>query len=64
MVFGIRSANFLVDLDTKFTKLFGLYGGITFTLSKQNEFQDIISKDIVKIKAASFTGITVDPYRL
>jgi hypothetical protein len=61
MVFGIRSANFLVDLDTKFTKLFGLYGGITFTLSKQNEFQDIISKDIVKIKAASFTGITVDP---
>jgi len=64
MIFGIRSANFLVDLDTKFTKLFGLYGGITFTLSKQNEFQDIISKDIVKIKAASFTGITVDPYRL
>lgn len=59
-LFGLRSANFIVDMDKLFVKLFGAYGGITFTVIKQQPLK-IRRK---KIKARDFTSITVKAHSL
>lgn len=60
-IFSIKSANRLVDLDVKFTKLFNLYGGITFTITKKCVPK---REKIMKIKAREFTNQIVDPVNI
>ncbi len=60
-LFGIKTANRLTDLDSKMTKLFGLYQGITYTIEKNT---DLNKETANEIKAENFTGIKVSEYRL
>ena len=60
-LFGIKTANWLTNMDIKMTKLFGLYQGITFVIEKNNSAKT--GKNSM-IKAGDFTGIKVDEYKL
>lgn len=60
-LFGIKTANRLTDIDTKTTKLFGFYKGITFIIEKNNQLK---KKAASEIKAKTFTEIKVDEYRI
>lgn len=60
-IFGIKTANWLTNLDIKMTKLFGLYQGITFIIEKNDQ----LKKDAaLEIGAETFTGIKVNEYRI
>lgn len=61
-VFGIKTANFLVDIDAKIASTFGLYGGITFTIEKK--IMQVQKNPNQKITAKDFTGITVKEFKL
>lgn len=58
---GIRTANFLTDLDTKFTKYSGWYGGITFIIEKNGVKGRKPGKNI---NAKRFTNIKVPLYKI
>ena len=58
-VFGIGSANRMVDADDAFCSLFGSYGGITFTIIKTG-YKAVENPEI--IKARNFTGIKTGEY--
>ncbi|MEP7165047.1 MAG: class I SAM-dependent methyltransferase [Ferruginibacter sp.] len=60
-IFGIKTANWLTNIDGKMTKLFGLYHGITFIIEKNDKCRKVNS---TPIKAGNFTGIKVDEYKL
>ena len=60
-IFGIGTANRIVDLDAKLIKKFGAYEGITFIIEKTKCNKTNTKK---KIKARDFTGITVPEYHL
>ncbi|HEY4147317.1 MAG TPA: class I SAM-dependent methyltransferase [Chitinophagaceae bacterium] len=60
-IFGLRSANRLVDADVAVAKAIGPYGGITFTITKGNIPR---KENIRKIKAKDFTSISVKEYHL
>lgn len=60
-LFGIKTANWLTDLDIKMTKTFGLYGGITFTIEKSARIR---KSTLEEIKAAEFTNIKVKEHRV
>lgn len=59
-IFGIKTANRLIDLDAPLSKLTGLYSGITFVIRKSNS---ALSDNPKTIRAKDFTGITVPAYR-
>lgn len=60
IIFGIRTANFLVDIDSILVNLFGLYNGVSFTIEKGTSQQ---KKEAKKIKAEDFTNIKVPLYK-
>ena len=60
-IFGIKTANWLTNIDCIMTKAFGFYQGITFVIEKNN---NIKKEKFSTIKAGSFTNIKVDEYRL
>lgn len=59
-IFGIKTANRLTNMDTKMTKTFGLYQGITFIIEKDNSIK---KENAATIKAGSFTNIKVNEYK-
>ncbi len=59
-LFGIRTANWLTNMDVNMTKTFGFYQGITFVIEKNNSARKEKSSTL---KAGSFTGIKVKEYR-
>lgn len=60
-IFDIKTANWLVNLDIKMTRLFGLYYGITFIIAKNHQSKKATS---LEINATSFTEIKVNEYRI
>ncbi len=60
-IFGIGTANWLTDLDSNMTKIFGLYDGLTFIIEKNVPLK---KGNPSLIKAADFTGIVVEEYKL
>jgi ubiquinone/menaquinone biosynthesis C-methylase UbiE len=60
-IFGIKNANFLTNIDSKVSKFFGFYGGITFTIEKN---EGLLKQTRPPIKAAHFTAIKVSEYRI
>jgi ubiquinone/menaquinone biosynthesis C-methylase UbiE len=55
-LFGLNSANRMVDIDALFIKLFGFYLGITFVIQKSDA---VLEDQPINIKAADFTNIVV-----
>jgi ubiquinone/menaquinone biosynthesis C-methylase UbiE len=58
-VFGIKSANKIIDLDVKFVKYFKKYNGLTVTIKKGNlktneQFLPIEGKDLTSISVPLF----------
>ncbi len=60
-LFGIGTANWLTDLDSKMTKMFGLYDGLTFIIEKNTTLKKGKSS---LISAVDFTGIVVEEFKL
>jgi ubiquinone/menaquinone biosynthesis C-methylase UbiE len=60
-IFGMKTANWLTNMDTKMTRAFGFYQGITFVIEKNNHTK---KENFSTIKAGSFTGIKVEEYQL
>ena len=60
-IFGIKTANWLTNIDCKISKLFGLYQGITFVIEKDGNFKN---QNAALIKAEMFTEIKVSEYRI
>ena len=60
IIFGLRTANFLIDLDSILVKLFGLYNGVSYIIEKDT-LQE--KKKTKKIKAKDFTDIKVPLYK-
>ena len=55
-VFGINSANRMVDMDALFIRIFGFYLGITFVIEKSGA---MLEPNPINIKAADFTSLVV-----
>jgi ubiquinone/menaquinone biosynthesis C-methylase UbiE len=60
-IFGIRTANWLTNIDSKMTKYLGFYQGITFVIEKNIKTK---KESFSTIKAKSFTKIKIEEYRL
>jgi len=61
-MFSINTANRLTDIDAPIAKSLGMYGGITFTITKPGARKK--SPQPAPIKAQDFTDIKVPPYRV
>lgn len=63
--FGIRTANWLTNMDTYVSNLFGLYQGITFTIEKTKvKYQSEQKQANSLIKAEMFTDIKVNEHKI
>ena len=60
-MFGKKTANTLSDLDRNFVNLFKLYGGITFTIIKNEISYKLNPRDI---KTEDFINLTVKEYTI
>ncbi|MEO8765040.1 MAG: class I SAM-dependent methyltransferase [Ginsengibacter sp.] len=60
-LFGIGTANWFTNIDSKMTKTFGFYQGITFIIEKNDK---VNKKKGEPVKAEDFTGIKVNEYRV
>lgn len=58
-IFGIKTANWLTNIDHTITKIFGFYHGITFVIEKNNHLP---RSNRPKISAEVFTEIKVKEY--
>ncbi len=56
-IFGIRTANFLANLDMVLCEFTGAYGGITFTIEKKGVVHE---RQLNKLNAEDFTNIKVN----
>ncbi|MBS1783160.1 MAG: methyltransferase domain-containing protein [Bacteroidetes bacterium] len=62
-IFGLRTANWLTNIDASLCRITGTYGGITFAITKQNEAPKAIHT-FKKFKSQDFTNITVPLHQL
>lgn len=60
-IFGIKTANWLTNLDTKISKMFSLYNGITFIIEKEDNTS---TPAYPAITADMFTHIKVPEHHL
>ncbi len=60
-IFGIKTANWLTNIDRKVAKSFGFYQGITFIIEKNKNSR---KGDVTCIYAESFTDIKVNEHKI